>query len=486
MENNPAQEHAKFHIELAGHVIDGYSRAEAAEALTRLFRIEQHKAERLLDNRPFIIKRGLDTAQAQKYVTAIRKAGAACDMVPEEPLAVCPKCEYMAFDPRNSLVAADECPACGIIVAKYLKAHEQEIQNATPENDMQPAGEPSTGYDEEPAPVIIDPDDFVSFPARAPLASLFGFCPLENPVHLKAPPSELATATIYHRFWAAVATFSHCFFMATLMQVPVGIIAGIYLATNELDYASSTRDSLRGISFILGICYVTIVLPILWQGHTFGMRAMRIVLIDRRYKNEVGLSLTDSILRALAGIVKWCTVLPLAVPLFNKERYGLDDLLLKTRQAAIETLPARPWNSALRSFLAAIVLHFAIALPGGCILSAFSGSSPSAPSQTMRAPAPATPAPADGISRANRAALMELHAAVMQHFAATMSFPDTPEAFERMLNTTFPPASRFIQLYNEDSLDIRGSANSFEIGIWQGDFWAVIDDRGRLSKQDNF
>ncbi len=493
-----------FHIELAGRGIDGRDRSEVVVALARLFRLEPNRAERLLADKPVIIKRGLDETQAQKYITAIRRAGAACAMVPEHPAlatdapsaAVCPKCGYTASSNQDSLVCAGECPACGIIIAKYLKANKQDIQAAAPDTAQKPCAESYAEQSGEPsakaAPVGISPDEIISFPSRGPLVNLFGFCPLENPVRLKAAPAELKTATIYHRFWAAVASLCHCIFMGLVMQVPVGIAGGIYLLNNDMELTRQIADSLRGISFLLGFFYVTIVLPFLWKGHTYGMRAMRIVLVDRRYEHETGLAPWGSILRTLAGIIKWGAVLPLAVALLNKDGYGFEDLIMKTRQAALDTTPASPWNIALRPLGAALALILIIGLPGSCMMSALSGSSSSGTTRTMRAPGPvnfrgsASPAPATGIPPTTSTALIQLRAAVMQHMVETSSFPDTAEQLEQVLNHSFPPGNRFIQLYNENSLDIQGDFNSYELGIWQGDFWAIIDQQGRLATRDDF
>jgi len=487
MEDTTQQGQATFRIELEGRIIDGRDRDTVMESLMRLFSINAERAESLLADTSFVIKRGLNEEQAQKYITAIERAGAVCRMTPEQPeqaeepqpKAVCPKCGHEAVDARDPLAATGECPACGIIVSKYLKAHGREVQDP-------PSGEtpqPSTGH----APPIFTEEEFVSFPARGPLVSLFGFCPLENPVHVKDAAGNLQTASVYHRFWATAATFCHCLFMGVLMQVPVGIAGGIYLKTNDMELTRTTADALRGLSFLLGFCYVTVLLPLFWRGHTFGMRAMRIVLIDLRYEHEIGLSPQSSFLRVLAGIIKWLTVLPLAVPLFNKNGYGFEDLLLKTRQAAVDKLPAGPWNIALRSFAAAILLHFAIALPSSCILGDIGKQNIHGPA---RAPGQVNSSeeitPDSGVSPAARSALMQLRAAVMQHTAKNSSPPDGPEQFKAMLTRAFSANSRFLQMYNEGDLGYRGGFSSFELGLRQDDSWAIIDQDGRLSTRDSF
>lgn len=494
MEDSPKTENATFYIELAGRIIEGRERDEVLQALARLFRITPERAQRLLANRPVIIKRGLNEEQAQHYISSIRRAGAVCGMVPEQPpVSTCPKCGYTAVHAKDKLVAHDECPACGIIVGKYLKAREQNPPQEQEQSRAQdaPADEPAPPSD-TPDPPIFKDEDFVSFPKRGPLVSLFGFCPLENPLRLKAAPAELPTASVYHRFWASVATFCHCVFMGLVMQVPVGIAGGIYLLNNDMELTRTTADALRGLSMLLGFAYVTIVLPVLWNGHTYGMRAMRIVLVDRRYEHEIGLSPGGSFLRVLAGMAKWIALLPLAVPLFNRDGDGFEDLVMKTRQAALDSSPARPWNIALRPLAAALVLILVIGLPGSCMLSAFSGQPGAGTRSALRAPerpdfrAGFGQDGSTGVSPGNRAMLTQLRAAVMQHVAETGSLPETPGKFEKMLSRSFSQGSPFTELYLEDELDFHAGFDSFELGLRQGDAWAVIDQDGRVSVRDDF
>lgn len=58
-----------------------------------------------------------------------------------KPVAICPKCGYSAFDPRDPLLTAyggqGECPQCGIVVAKYHAATNNN-NIATESTDLEP------------------------------------------------------------------------------------------------------------------------------------------------------------------------------------------------------------------------------------------------------------------------------------------------------------------------------------------------------------
>jgi hypothetical protein len=120
------------------------------QVIADFFRLPPDKVDSMLSNIPFVVKQHADYATAQKIQKIMANAGVECRLELEEkkvnapsPVAVpppaqstetkktCPKCGYQAHLPNDPLLTAHqgqgECPACGVIVAKYVKA-EQDVQ----------------------------------------------------------------------------------------------------------------------------------------------------------------------------------------------------------------------------------------------------------------------------------------------------------------------------------------------------------------------
>lgn len=77
-----------FEIRLAGTLDGTRTHDEAVAALAKLFKVDAAKAAQLLAGSPRVVKRGLDAATAEKYVAAIRAAGAVAEAVAEGVAAV--------------------------------------------------------------------------------------------------------------------------------------------------------------------------------------------------------------------------------------------------------------------------------------------------------------------------------------------------------------------------------------------------------------
>ncbi len=69
-------------------------------------------------------------------------------------LPCCPKCGYQAKGPDDPIIVKHdglgECPSCGIIVAKYLEKHKDELAEKEPEKTDE------TDKTEEEPPSIDD------------------------------------------------------------------------------------------------------------------------------------------------------------------------------------------------------------------------------------------------------------------------------------------------------------------------------------------
>jgi TM2 domain-containing membrane protein YozV len=130
---------------IEGTVRQGEDAAEVKRKLARLFRVEEGKVAGLLNGKAVVIKKEVDRETAVKYQRALAEAGAACRIEEMEEdlseisslgttvepktepeaskgpaLANCPKCNYSPTSPEDGLLKDGICPACGIVVQKFL------------------------------------------------------------------------------------------------------------------------------------------------------------------------------------------------------------------------------------------------------------------------------------------------------------------------------------------------------------------------------
>jgi len=144
-----------FHIVLEGSINRDDDPDHAARRLSELFKIDLSTAARLLSNRRTIIKKNLHRAAGEGFCQVLADAGFRCRMEPvsggpEQPSGKecarfeCPRCGHVCgLDGRY--VTGDICPACSVVVAKYLKRERFETPGKAgnpppPENGGQPEG----------------------------------------------------------------------------------------------------------------------------------------------------------------------------------------------------------------------------------------------------------------------------------------------------------------------------------------------------------
>ena len=125
----------RYRIVFDGALLPGMTLDSVKENLARLFKTDREKVDQLFARGPVNIKRELTAGEADRYLQALRQAGAEArteaeprsapalslvDIAPassaEEPTATpmeCPKCGHS--QPR-----AIQCDSCGIVIEKYL------------------------------------------------------------------------------------------------------------------------------------------------------------------------------------------------------------------------------------------------------------------------------------------------------------------------------------------------------------------------------
>ncbi|MGL4315347.1 MAG: DUF805 domain-containing protein [Pseudomonas sp.] len=137
---------ARFKIVFSGELMPDMEPDIVKDNLAQLFKSNRDKIEALFSGARVPIKRDLPEAEAEKYLTALQRAGARAykeldlaanlslveiddhrTSAPDEPLSnvrmSCPKCGHEQGK-------ANECSACGIIIDKYLARQTQLAESA--------------------------------------------------------------------------------------------------------------------------------------------------------------------------------------------------------------------------------------------------------------------------------------------------------------------------------------------------------------------
>ena len=165
----------RYSIMFAGEVLPDFTLDTVKANLASLFKSDLSKIEALFSGQPVPLKRDLASAEADKYLAALQRAGAkvskqseglqlslvATDDHPEDSAAApapaetatsstrmtCPKCAH-------EQAKAVECEACGIIIEKYLARQAQLQEEAASIQSSITSTSPAT---ESEAPVSASP-----------------------------------------------------------------------------------------------------------------------------------------------------------------------------------------------------------------------------------------------------------------------------------------------------------------------------------------
>ena len=89
-----------YNVVLTGDLLDGYELSEVVAALAALFKLSPEKVELMLAHAPKHIKTSVDEMTANKFKKAIEKAGAVCQLIPENR-------EQSIHDERQDTIESD-------------------------------------------------------------------------------------------------------------------------------------------------------------------------------------------------------------------------------------------------------------------------------------------------------------------------------------------------------------------------------------------
>lgn len=145
----------QYRIVFDGKLVQGMPLETVKANLARLFKSDAAKVERLFDNGLVHIKRDLGEDEAERYLQALRRAGAQARKEPEEEQQFslslvdhapaqseestreqmnCPKCGH-------AQPVAIQCASCGIVIEKYL-VRQAQAANAAKRGENDASAQP--------------------------------------------------------------------------------------------------------------------------------------------------------------------------------------------------------------------------------------------------------------------------------------------------------------------------------------------------------
>lgn len=284
-------------------------------------------------------------------------------------LTECPKCHYPARGPQDGLISQGVCPACGLIIAKYL---ERQAELKRPKNRPVAAASESDEEPAKPNPNALHFDELPPGPLK--LMSLEFTLPAD--ITLPAHPERTPTASLKRRFLAAVATY---FSLGFLMAGPIllGMVLLLVFLNIALDGADDLNSAMRMVNrfenyeliieislWLLGLWLGLIYVPSKWDGLTYGQRLMRIAPV-RKNSDEVTLPDTGTLFQRLAGnIIAWL-IWPVTLLwlLFDRSGRSIADRLSDCRQIEVGAVPDSPVLKALSPIAYGILLGLVAAVP---------------------------------------------------------------------------------------------------------------------------
>jgi hypothetical protein len=305
----------RYRLVLEGHMLPDSEPRQVVTRTAALLNLDPQQVGELLRGKPRVIKRDLDEATAHRYMEAISQAGIACRMEDlddvDSPLthlslektaeksAPCPKC---GFRPQSGWIGdmAEECPSCGIVIAKYAAGNASVPREA---------------------------------PRTAPGAG-------DTPV-----PSRLEPATLLKRRWAAAGSVAiTCAALALFMMA-----SAVCIYISDYDFFSqplphtpwalaklARLNLFHAIAFgsatLLVVGFFSIFAP-LRKSATWAQNFMNIQVVSTVPGKTPGLS--TWILRAAGNTICILSIgLLCLLPCFREDRRSLADLLSGTRQTA--------------------------------------------------------------------------------------------------------------------------------------------------------
>lgn len=406
-----------------GKISDNCSPEDARRNLAKLLRREPNEIEALFSGKPFFLRRALAPETAYRFLGAMKHAGLVCRLVPtdevvpvigEQPKSAtapapiapappkaklelakpklelapaddppptpatpapapkppaifseCPKCRYRARGNQDSLISQGVCPACGLIIAKYLQLQAQRNRpKASADTTSAPSG-----------PMQSNDLEFQELPN-----GLLKFMSLEFtlPPDIALPnhPQHAPTASLKRRFLAGVATWFSGGFLSVLLLSPCLILL-LFTLKLFLGFANTPSETLgtlkqfetieialRWAVALMTFWLAFIYLPSKWDGLTYGQRLMRIAPILKN-SDEIVPPNTTTLFKRFVGNAITLITFPLAIPFLLLDRTGrsIADRLSDCRQIEVGNISENPISKALAPLGYGLVTGLAAVTP---------------------------------------------------------------------------------------------------------------------------
>lgn len=176
-----------FEVAFSGQISDGANPDEVKGKVGKMFNADEGKLAQLFSGKRIVIKKNVDLATANKYQTALNRAGAECEVVQTGGDAAVPTAEPSAVtDTPVAAAAAPAAPAEAAAAQEYESSYDGEV---APPPQLDPLGITGDQIDDlaaTVAPVGSELQDDYQAPAE-PEIDIAGF-------DIAPVGSELSTA----------------------------------------------------------------------------------------------------------------------------------------------------------------------------------------------------------------------------------------------------------------------------------------------------
>lgn len=124
-----------FEVIFQGKVIEGADEQEVRANVGRMFKADEAKLNALFSGKTVVIKGGLDETTAQKYVAAMKKAGAKADI-----RSLAPKTEPKPQNPASFMAKDFDKPSMSTVAKAHEERQQEQAERA--EKEKEPLGIP--------------------------------------------------------------------------------------------------------------------------------------------------------------------------------------------------------------------------------------------------------------------------------------------------------------------------------------------------------
>lgn len=144
-----------FEVVFSGKLVEGAVLEQVKANVAAMFKVEVAKVERLFSGATVSIKKGLDEATAKKYLMALSRAGAVCQVV--NRAAVVEKAASSA--PSNANSAAKTAPLPKAAATSSVTSTELGLQKSVVKESPQGVGELGAANIDDPGTILVEHQD---------------------------------------------------------------------------------------------------------------------------------------------------------------------------------------------------------------------------------------------------------------------------------------------------------------------------------------